>query len=55
MLHILIADDHGIVRSGLRMLSDYLADNATAPGRAENRRVSMKVTANPNDVPIESR
>lgn len=30
-----------------------IADNATKLGQAENRRVVMKVIANPNDVPIE--
>jgi len=30
-----------------------VADNATAAGRAENRRVVMKVTANPNNAEIK--
>jgi OOP family OmpA-OmpF porin len=33
--------------------SQPIADNATKLGQAENRRVVMKVIANPNSVPIE--
>jgi OOP family OmpA-OmpF porin len=34
--------------------TDPIADNATAAGRAENRRVVMKVVANPNNAEIKT-
>ena len=38
MLHILIADDHGIVRSGLRMLLDKQEGMSVVAEGIENRQ-----------------